>query len=148
MDFDMSGMNKAFERMRENASRQGRDLAKVQADDFLKSLKMEGKAIAPTPDRIFSDVKNAGYKIYRKKGQTVQQEIKRRIRARGTFGRAREIVKITSEKFKIQVWMINKSGESAKVDAQKGVSDKAEKISGNRFKSRLNRLADSIMGQF
>jgi hypothetical protein len=148
MDFDMSGMNKAFDRMRENASRQGKDLAKVQADDFLKSLRMEGKAIAPTPDRIFTDVKNAGFKIYRKPGKSVQQEIQRRIRARGTFGRAWQIVKITSEKFAIRVWMINKSGESAKVDAKKGVSDKAEKISGNRFKSRLNRLADSIMGQF
>jgi len=144
----MSGMNQAFDRMRENASRQGKDLATVQANDFLGVLKREGKAIAPTPDRIFSDVKNAGFKIKRKAGTSVKQEIKRRIRAIGTFGRTWVIEKITSERFKIRVWMINKSGDSAKVDAKKGVSDKAEKISGNRFKTRLNRMADNIMSKF
>jgi len=144
----MSGMNQAFDRMRENAQREGKGIAQVQAEDFLKVLKVEGRAIAPTPDRILSDVKKANYRIIRKPGVSVDKEIKRRIRARGTFGRAWEIVKITSERFKIQIWMVNKSAESAKVDAKKGVSDKAEKISGTRFKSRLNKLADSIMGKF
>ena len=148
MNFDMSGMNRAFDRMRENAERQGKDLAQVQAKDFLGVLKREGRAIAPTADRIFSDVKQANFKIKRRAGTTVSQEIKRRIRAIGTFGRSWMIEKVTSQRFVIRIWMINKSNESLKVDNKKGVSDRAEKLSGNRFKSRLNRMADSIMSRF
>jgi hypothetical protein len=148
MNFDMSGMSRAFDRMRENAERKGKDLAQVQAKDFLGVLKREGRAIAPTADRIVSDVRQANFKIKRKAGTTVSQEIKRRIRAIGTFGRSWMIEKVTSQRFVIRIWMINKSNESLKVDNKKGVSDRAGKLSGNRFKSRLNRMADSIMGRF
>ena len=144
----MSGMNRAFDRMRENAERQGKDLAQVQAKDFLGVLKREGRAIAPTADRIVSDVRQANFKIKRKAGTTVSQEIKRRIRAIGTFGRSWMIEKVTSQRFVIRIWMINKSNESLKVNNKKGVSDRAEKLSGNRFKSRLSRMADSIMSRF
>lgn len=148
MNFDPSGMNQAFDRMRENAARQGKDMATQQAGFFLANLKREGRAIAPTPDRIYSDVKAADFKIKRKSGVSVAKEIKRRIRARGTFGRAWKIIKVTSERFLIRIWMENTSAESLKVDNMKGVSDRAEKKSGQRFKDRLNRLADSITSKF
>ena len=144
----MSGMNRAFDKMRENAERQGKDMAQQQANFFLGNLKREGRAIAPTPDRIYTDVRAANFKIKRKPGVSVSKEIKRRIRARGTFGRAWKIVKVTSERFKIRIWMINTSAESLKVDNEKGVSDKAEKKSGQRFKDRLNRLAERITNTF
>lgn len=148
MNFDASGMNRAFDKMRENAESKGKDMATQQASFFLSNLKREGRAIAPTPDRIFSDVKAADFKIKRKAGVSVSKEIKRRIRARGTFGRAWKIIKVTSERFAIRIWMENDSAESLKVDNMKGVSDKAEKKSGQRFKDRLNRLAESITNSF
>lgn len=141
-------MNRAFDQMHENAERQGKSLAKVQADDFVKTLKMEGKAIAPSADRILSDVKKAGYKIYRKKGTSVKQEMQRRYRASGTFGRLWEVVRTIDLGRVIRIYVGNKAANSEKVDNRTGVSDKAEKLSGTRFKSRLEKMADSITSKF
>jgi len=146
--FDLSGMNRAFDQMRENAERQGKNLAKVQADDFVKTLKMEGKAIAPSADKIFTDVKKAGFKIYRKKGTSVKQELQRRYRASGRFGKTWQIDRTIASGNVIRIYVVNQSGDSAKVDNMKGVSDRAEKLSGRRFKSRLENMANSITSKF
>jgi hypothetical protein len=148
MKFDPSGLYGAFDRMRDQAASQGKSLATVQGNDFLKEAKTQGRLIAPTPEKITAKAKQLKGRLKRKPGVTPAKELSRRIRARGTFAKGWFISKVDSEKFKIRIWITNKSAESAKVDAQKKVSDKAEKITEKRFKSRLEKLAESVTKTF
>lgn len=144
MRFDPSGLYAAMDRMRENAAAKGKTLGEVQSQDFLNEIRKKGRAIAPTPELLVSTAKKIGWRLKRKPGVSPGQELQRRIRARGTFARGWKLWKTESEKFRIRIWLIDTAGESAKVDAQKGVSDAAEKASGGRFKTRLNKLADQV----
>jgi len=148
MRFDPSGMNAAFDRMRDNAATRGKNLADVQGQDFLRTIKQEGRKIAPTPQDLYDTASRLGWRLKRKPGVSPAKELKRRIRARGTFARGWQIVRITSERFRIRIWLEDKSAESDKVDTRHGVSDKAEKKSGGRFKRRLNQLAETLTRLF
>jgi len=123
-------------------------MADVQGKDFLNEAKKQGRIIAPTPETLVAKAKELKWRLKRKPGVTPGKELARRIRARGTFARGWFISNITSEKFKIRIWITNKSAESEKVDQIKKVSDKAEKATGGRFKSRLDRLAKSVTSNF
>lgn len=148
MNFDPSGLNQAFDRMRERAASQGKNLADVQGKDFLNEAKKQGRMIAPTAETITAKAVQLRWRLKRKPGVTPAKELTRRIRARGTFAKGWFISNVTSERFRIRIWITNKSAESEKVDQQKQVSDKAEKASGGRFKSRLDRLAESLTRNF
>jgi len=141
-------MNAAFDRMRDNAATRGKNLADVQGQDFLRTIKQEGRKIAPTPQELYDTAARLGWRLKRKPGVSPAKELKRRIRARGTFARGWQIVRITSERFRIRIWLEDKAAESDKVDTRHGVSDKAEKKSGGRFKRRLNQLADTLTRLF
>jgi len=148
MRFDPSGLYSAFDKMSAQASSQGKTVAEVQSKDFLNEAKKQGWLVAPTPETITAKAKQLKGRLIRKPGVTPAKELARRIRARGTFARGWYISNVTSERFKIRIWLTNKSAESAKVDQQKKVSDKAEKATGGRFKSRLDKLAQSITSNF
>lgn len=148
MKFDPTGLYAAFDKMRDNAAAKGKDLADVQSRDFLITVKQEGRKIAPTPQELYDTAERLKWRLKRKPGVSPQKELKRRIRARGTFARGWQILKIESQKFRIRIWLIDKSAESEKVDQQHKVSDTAEKKSGGRFKARLNKLADAITRSF
>jgi hypothetical protein len=148
MKFDPSGLYGAFDKMRDHAASKGKDLADTQGKDFLNEAKRQGRLIAPTPEKITAKAKELKWRIKRKKGVSPAKELSRRIRARGTFGRGWFISKITSEKFRIRIWITNKSANSEYVDQQKKVSDKAEKAMGGRFKKRLDGLAKSVTSRF
>lgn len=148
MRFDPSGLNQAFDRMSERAASQGKNLADVQGKDFLNEAKKQGRMIAPTAEKITAKAVQLRWRLKRKPGVTPAKELTRRIRARGTFAKGWFISNVTSERFRIRIWITNKSAESEKVDQQKQVSDKAEKASGGRFKSRLDRLAESLTRNF
>jgi len=141
-------MNAAFDRMRDNAATRGKNLADVQGQDFLRTIKQEGRKIAPTPQELYDTASRLGWRLKRKPGVSPAKELKRRIRARGTFARGWKIVRVTSERFRIRIWLEDKAAESDKVDTRHGVSDKAEKKSGGRFKRRLNQLADTLTRLF
>ena len=134
--------------MRDDAASKGKDLADIQGKDFLNEAKKQGRIIAPTAETLTAKAKQLKGRLKRKPGVSPAKELARRIRAKGTFGRGWFISGITSEKFRIRIWIKNKSADSEKVDQQKKVSDKAEKASGGRFKTRLNRLAESVTRNF
>jgi hypothetical protein len=137
-----------MDKMRENAASKGKELANTQGQDFLRTIKRESWQVAPTPQELYDTAQRVGWALKRKKGVSPAKELKRRIRARGTFARGWRIVRIVSEKWRIRIWLMDKSAESDKVDTRHGVSDKAEKKSGGRFKQRLNRMADAITRAF
>jgi hypothetical protein len=148
MNFDMSGMTQAFDRMREQAEKRGKDMATDQGNFFLRATKRLGWQAAPSKEKLFQTAQELGWRLKRKTGTTPGQELKRRMRSRGTFARGWHISKIESKRFVIRIWLENDSAESDKVDTQKKVSDRAEKQVGGRFKSRLDRLAEQVTKSF
>jgi len=141
-------MYSAFDKMRDQAASKGKDMATVQGADFLNEAKKQGRLIAPTAETLTETAKKLKGRLKRKPGVTPAKELARRIRAKGTFGRGWFISNVTSERFKIRIWITNKSANSAEVDSEKKVSDKAEKASGGRFKIRLDKLASSVTSRF
>lgn len=123
-------------------------MADQQAQFFLRELRKQGRFIAPTIETINEVAAKLGNRLKRPKGRSIDQERRRRIRARKTFSRSWKITSIENERFKIRIWMINLSNESGKVDDKKKTAEKAEKIVGSKFKDRLNKLADSITSTF
>lgn len=148
MRFDPSGLYSAFDRMRESAARQGKNLADVQANDFLIEEKKQGRIIAPTAEELVNKAQELKWRLKRKPGVSPGKELSRRIRAKGTFARGWFISKVESQKFRIRIYLTNKSANSDVVDSKFRASDKAEKITGKRFKTRLDRLAETVTKTF
>jgi len=148
MRFDPSGLKNAFDRMEDGAKSHGKTLAEEQSQFFLKIMKQESWKIAPTVATLNEVANRLKWKLKRKKGVTPGQELQRRIRARGTFARGWKIVKTESKGFTIRIWMVDDSAQSAKVDAMKNVSDKAEKITGKSYKTKLDKLAGKVTSIF
>lgn len=148
MRFDPSGLYAALDKMNDNAKTQGRDLVDVLAQGFLKDIKAEGREIAPTPEELVATAKKLKWRLKRKPGVTPAKELSRRIRAKGTF--AREWKRWKEERYAggFRIWLVDMAGDSDKVDKKKGVSDRAEKITGRKFKSKLNTLADRLTSNF
>lgn len=148
MRFDPSGLTQALDQMNDRAKSQGKDLVDVLAQGFLKDIKAEGWKIAPTPEELVDTAKKLKWKLKRKPGVTPAKELSRRIRAKGTFARKWKRWKEESYSNGFRIWLIDTAGESDKVDKAKGVSDRAEKITGRKFKSKLDAMASRITSMF
>lgn len=148
MRFDPSGLQRAFEKMDDAARNHGKTMAEDQGNFFLKTMKQESWKIAPTPATLNEVAAKLQWRLKRKKGVTPAEELQRRMRARGTFARGWRITKVDRARYKIRIWMIDDAKQSGKVDAEKNVSNKAEKITGRSYKNKLNKLADKVAGIF
>jgi len=148
MNFDFSGMTQAMDKMRDNAERQGKTLAEKMSVEFLRDIKAESWKIAPTAETITSKVKELKFRLKRKPGVSPVRELARRIRARGTFARKWKIWKTESQKYSIRIWLIDTATASGLVDEEKKVSTKAEKITGKKYKDKLDQMATNIMNKF
>jgi len=148
MNFDFSGMTQAMDKMRDNAERQGKTLAGKMSYVFLNDIKAESKLITPTAEKITAKARELKLRLKRKPGVSAVRELSRRIRARGTFEKRWKIWKVEGQKYSIRIWLINMSAESETVDDQKKVSAKAEKITGKKYKDKLNDMATSILNRF
>lgn len=148
MRFDPSGLTQAMDRMNDNAAKQGKTLAEQMSAIFLSDIKKEGREIAPTPEHLVETAKKLKWRLKRKPGVSPGKELARRIRARGTFARGWKFWKTESSRYNIRIWLIDTAASSGLVNDQKGVSKRAEKTTGTKFKTRLNALADKIMSAF
>lgn len=148
MRFDPSGLKQAFDRMDNAAQKRGKTMAEDQGNFFLKTMKKESWKVAPTPATLNEVAARLQGRLKRKKGTTPMEELQRRMRARGTFSRGWKITKVERAKYRIRIWMVDEAKQSAKVDSEKKVSDKAEKITGKSYKSKLDKLADQVTGVF
>lgn len=148
MHFDPSGLYSAFDKMRDNAASQGKTLGEQMGGIFLKDIKSEGWKEAPTPEELNAVAMRLKGRLKRKRGVTPMKELQRRIRARGTFARNWKIEKIQSEKYIMRIWLRDSAASSGKVDSEKGVSNRAEKITGRAFKTKLDAMADKLTNSF
>ena len=137
-----------MDKMRDNAERQGKTLAEKMSYEFLKDIKDESWKIAPTAQKITAKAQELKFRLKRKRGVSAIQELRRRIRARGTFARKWKIWKVESQKYSIRIWLIDTATGSGIVDEQKKVSNKAEKITGKKYKDKLDQLANNLMSKF
>ena len=148
MKFDPSGLKRAFDRMDKSAQTKGKTMAEDQGNLLLKTMKVESWKVAPTSSELNATAAKLKGRLKRKKGTTPLEELNRRHRARGIFARKWEITKTKRSKYKIQIWMIDNANQSAKVDAIKKVTDKAERKTGRSYTEKLNKLADQVTGVF
>ena len=137
-----------MDRMRDNAATQGKTLSKQMSQVFLGDMKAQSRLITPTAETITNKAKQLKFRLKRKPGVSPIKELQRRIRARGTFARKWKIWKTEDAKHIIRIWLIDTAASSDLVDSQKKVSAKAEKVTGSKYKNRLNKLADSLTRGF
>jgi len=148
MRIDTSGLYKAFDKMRENAESKGKTLTEQQSQIFLRMMKTESWKAAPSKDELFQTAQELKWRLKRKKGVSPAKELKRRMRARGTFARGWQILKVESAQYRIRVWLIDKSTDSAKVDKRHGVSKRTTEKMGGNFKRRVDNLAKQLTNDF
>lgn len=148
MNFDFSGMTQAMDKMRDNAERQGKTLAEKMSYEFLKDIKAESRMVAPTAEKITATARQLKFRLKRKPGVSVKSELARRIRAIGTFEKKWKFWKVESQKYSIRIWLIDTANGSGIVDDQKKISNKAEKVTGKKYKDKLNGLATNILNRF
>jgi hypothetical protein len=144
----MSGLSQAFDKMRDNAASQGKDLTYIMAGQFLNQVRKDSREIAPTAEELNAVAMRLKGRLKRKKGVTPEKELARRQRAKGIFARKWKIDRKEATRNNIKVWLIDTSANSAKVDEKFKVSDKSEKIVGGKFKDKLNQMAERITRNF
>lgn len=148
MRFDATGMYQAFDRMSKTAQSGGKDLAKDQGYFFLRIAKKLGWEIAPSKEEL-QGLTKLGWRIKRRPGvKTPEKEIARRLAARGAYARSWIIEKIESERYRIRIWIKNKTKYSGILESEKHVTKKAADYVGGRFKSKLERLAKQCTASF
>lgn len=148
MRFDMSGMSQAFDRMRDQAESQGKDLTFIMAGQFLNQVRKDSREIAPTTEELNAVAMRLKGRLKRKKGVTPEKELARRQRAKGIFARKWRIDRKETSRNHIKVWLIDTSANSAKVDDKFKVSNKSERIVGGKFKEKLQTMAERITRNF
>lgn len=148
MRFDPSGLSQAFDKMRDNAASQGKDLAFLMAGQFLNEMRKESRLIAPTTETLNTVAARLKGRLKRKPGVTPEKELARRQRAKGIFARKWKIDRKEMDRNHVRIWLIDTSASSEKVDREKKVSDKAEKTTGRAFKSKLDTMASKITSAF
>ena len=141
---DISGLERAFEKMQDDASRHGKDMATEQAGFFLRKLKSESRKITPSVEKLVNVATSLGWRLKRKTGVTPAKELKRRIRSRFTFARQWKITSVTERKFGIRIHYANFAAESLKVDNRTQISENVSSSTKSRFKAKLDKLADRI----
>lgn len=147
MRFDAKGMSLAFEKMQKDAEKKGNDLAQQQGNLFVRLARKLGWTKAPTRELIGNLLSQYGGRLKRKPGVTPEQEVKRRMRARGTFARRWKIWKIERSRLRIRIWIFN-TVTYADVSKLSMVAEQAANQIGQRFQKRLTALASKIMKDF
>ncbi len=134
--------------MGKTAQKRGKTLAEDQGNFFLSLTKKMGWKIAPSREELDAVAQRLKWRLKRKKGMSPGKELARRKRARGTFARGWQILKVESLKSRIRIWIGNMVSYAGKVDSERNVSKQAANVVGGRFKSRLDRLAQQATGDF
>lgn len=148
MRFDPSGMKRAFERMEKTSQDKGKKLSGDQARFFVAVCRRLGWKLAPTKEELVAVGQRLGNRVKRPKGKTVEQEIKRRIRMRGAYARSWMIDHVESAKWRIRIWIKNRTNYSGILESEKHVAEQAANIVGGRFKGRLERYAKQVTYSF
>lgn len=146
---NLDPLGAALNKLRDDAHKEGRELAQKEAGIFLRIMKRFSWQSAPSREEINAVYERLGWKMKRRKGtKTPEQERDRRLRARGTFARAWFVVKVTDMGSRIRILLKDKANYSEEIAARDGTIEKAQQRTLRGWGSKLDRVARKIAGNF
>ena len=134
--------------MEKTAQSKGKDLAVEQGNFFVVMARRLGWTVAPSKDELDAVFQKLRGRLKRKKGVTPLQELARRKRARGTFARGWKLSHIEKKPRAIRIWIGNAVNYAGIVEDEHHTTKKAADVVQDRFKGKLDRLAQQVTGVF
>jgi hypothetical protein len=148
MKIDTKQLRVALDRMDKAAKEKGKVLSKDQGTFFLRMTQKLSWKVAPTKAYLDSLKDILGGRIKRKPGVSVDKEIARRKRARGTFARDWRLSRVEVIKNGFRIWIRNTISYAGVVNEQHQVASNAATIVGNSFGRKLRRYAGEVTKSF
>jgi len=139
----------AFDKMRSMAEKKGKELGRSQARIFLGLVRRNSWKEAPARDELQAVYDRLSWKMRRRKGtKTPEKELKRRIRARGTFARGWRISRVIEQPYRIRIWLEDSVTYAPAVENKSHPAENAAKTIGGQFKSKLDKYASQVTSAF
>jgi hypothetical protein len=150
MRFDSSEMERAFDKMKRDTTKQGVPVVVKQGYAFRNIARKIGRALRPDPMEILNLMYTLKGRLKRAPGVTVPQEIGRRILKIGTYDKNWIVdpKRIVVEKYKIIITIFNRANYSGSVDDKRNDSEKAANLVKTSFGKALQKLAKKLTGNF
>ncbi len=146
---NLDPLGAALNKLRDDAHKEGKQLAKVEANVFLRIMKRVSWKSAPTRETINAVYLRLGWRMKRRKGtKTPEAERDRRLRARGTFARAWFVVSVSDLGSRIRILLKDKANYSEGIAERDGTVEKAQQTTLRGWGSKLDRIARKITGNF
>jgi hypothetical protein len=146
---NLDPLGEALQKLKADAHKEGRTLAKVESNVFLRIMKRFSWESAPTRETIKSVYERLGWRMRRRRGtKTPEAERDRRLRARGTFARAWFVVSVTEVGSRIRILLKDKADYSSQIAERDGTIEKAQQRTLRGWGDKLNRVARRLAGNF
>jgi len=163
--FDPSSLNIAFDKMRKDARAQGKPLAMQNANFFVRMAKKIAKEDSTPTVQEMESKRSLGFRLkikdprittvqgwYKRslkdRKQIIDEEIARRIRARGTFAKGWRFWKFEDSGDVIRIWVKNSVGYAEKINERDHTGEKAAVFVAKLFQRKLNSLSDKLTRNF
>ena len=146
---NLDPLGAALNKLRDDAHKEGRTLAKKESNVFLRIMKRVSWQSAPTREEITSVYERLGWRMKRRKGtKTPEAERDRRLRARGTFARAWFVVSVSEAGSRIRILLKDKANYSTEIAERDGTIEKAQQRTLRGWGNKLNSVAKKLAGNF
>ena len=148
---NLDPLGAAMDKLRDNARKQGKEFGRKEAGFFLRIMKRVSWESAPsraTIQAVYDGLVASGrrwYMVRRGRSRTPEQELARRLRARGTFARRWFIASITQpSRWRIRILLVDRADYSDRISARDGTIKRAKEKTLRGWKSKLDRMAKRI----
>jgi hypothetical protein len=147
MKFD-DGITQKLIAAKKQAVASQKPFAKKWSWFFVAMARKFSKAEAPTEDTIRAVAAQYGDRLKRRKGWSVEREIKKRIRMCGLMARRWYVSKIDTGRYSIRVWIANRVGYSKIQEDTHHFAANAAKFVGGKWNKDLKQSAKKVMDKF
>jgi hypothetical protein len=129
----------------ENAAKtKGKTAAQTQAGVLMSVVKAEGKKDGPTKQDIYDKAVELKWRLKRKKGKSPVQEMKRRQRVAGLYGRQWKMTNVKQSGTSIEIWMENRVKYAGTINVKKKTFSRAAGKTNTKYRARLQKLANQV----
>lgn len=133
--------------MRYMAQKKGKELGQEQSKKFLRMIRANSWKEAPSKAELLSLPQKLNWRIKRKKGGAMK-EIRRRVRARGTFAKSWRISKVIEQPYRIRIWIVDTLPYAGAVESKSHPAENAAKSMESSFRARLEKYAQQVRSTF
>lgn len=135
--------------MRYMAQKKGKELGQEQSKKFLRMIRVNSWKEAPSKAELQSVYDRLGGRMKRRKGtKTPLAELRRRIRARGTFAKSWRISKVIEQPTRIRIWIVDTLPYAGAVESKSHPAENAAKSMESSFRARLEKYAQQVRSTF